>query len=166
MEYDFYPQAKGVEMASAIDVAAYVLEQVDNVTTMKLQKLVYYSQARHLVLYGSPLFSNRIEAWANGPVSPDLFRVHSGKYMVGRGGMGTSGSSSALLGPQQEIVDRVVSLLGSYSGEQLREMTHSEDPWANARRGYAPGERCDVEISPDAMLRYYSSPACANPIAH
>lgn len=36
-------------MASAIDVAAFILERVGNVTTMKLQKLVYYSQVRYLV---------------------------------------------------------------------------------------------------------------------
>ena len=151
-------------MASAINVAAYILEQVGSVTTMKLQKLVYYTQVRYLVVNDTPLFSNRIEAWANGPVSPDLFHVHSGKYMVGRGGMGSFGSSSALSAPQRKAADRVVELFGSYSGEQLREMTHGEAPWADARKGFKPGERCGAEITVDAMRNYYSSPECLNPV--
>lgn len=159
-------EEKGADMTSAIDVAAYILEQVGSVTTMKLQKLVYYAQARSLVMDGTPLFSNRIEAWANGPVSPDLFHVHSGKYMVGRGGLGPFGSSSALSESQRKTVDTVVELFGSYSGEQLREMTHREAPWTDARKGYKPGERCETEITVDAIRNYYSSPTCLNPIAH
>lgn len=153
-------------MASAIDVAAYILEQVGNVTTMKLQKLVYYAQVRYLVMNGEPLFSDRIAAWANGPVSPNLFHAHSGKYMIDRGGLDSCGSSSALSLAEREAADKVVELFGTCTGEQLREMTHAEAPWADARKGYEPGERCEVEITVDAMRDYYSSPACANPVAH
>lgn len=151
-------------MASAIDVAAYILELVGSVTTMKLQKLVYYTQARYLVMNGNPLFSNRIEAWANGPVAPDLFHAHSGKYMIGRGSLGSMGSSSALSESQRKAAEKVVELFGSYSGEQLRELTHNEAPWVDARKGYGPGDRCEVEITVDAMRSYYASPACPNPV--
>ena len=39
-------------MASADDVAAYILEQRGQMSAIKLQKLVYYCQAWHLVLAG------------------------------------------------------------------------------------------------------------------
>ncbi len=55
-------------MASAHDVGKYVLEKRGSMTTWKLQKLVYYSKAWHLVWEGEPLFPEHIEAWANGPV--------------------------------------------------------------------------------------------------
>ena len=152
-------------MVSAIDVAAYILERVGNVTTMKLQKLVYYSQVRHLVTSGTPLFDNRIEAWANGPVVPDLYRLHSGKYMVGPGDLGSSGSADALSEQQRLAAGKAVELFGSYSGERLRELTHSEAPWADAREGYKPGERCEVEISVAALRRYYCSASCSSLIA-
>lgn len=42
-------------MAGAIDVAAYILAQRGPMTAMKLQKLVYYSQAWHLVWEEEPL---------------------------------------------------------------------------------------------------------------
>ena len=41
-------------------------------TAMKLQKLVSYAQACSLVWDDKPLFAERIEAWANGPVAPAL----------------------------------------------------------------------------------------------
>jgi uncharacterized phage-associated protein len=44
-------------MANVHDVAAYILEKVgEPISTMKLQKLVYYSQAWHLAWDEEPLF--------------------------------------------------------------------------------------------------------------
>ncbi len=61
-------------MAQLNDVARYILElQGGEVSTMKLQKLMYYSQAWSLVWDEKPLFDAHIEAWANGPVIRELF---------------------------------------------------------------------------------------------
>ena len=57
-------------MATAHDVAAYILQKKGEMTAMKLQKLVYYSQAWSVVWDERPLFHEKIEAWANGPVVP------------------------------------------------------------------------------------------------
>ena len=68
-------------MARIDDVAAYILENLGSVSTMKLQKLAFYSQAYYLVEFGAPLFSEKFEAWANGPVAPELFRKHRGNSL-------------------------------------------------------------------------------------
>ena len=65
-------------MANALDVAAAILKRTGPIPAMKLQKLVYYSQAWSLVWDDRPLFKDRIEAWANGPVIPNLYRAHRG----------------------------------------------------------------------------------------
>ena len=57
-------------MANVFDAAAYILEKQGAMTAMMLQKLVYYAQAWSLVWDQRPLFGNKIEAWANGPVCP------------------------------------------------------------------------------------------------
>lgn len=57
-------------MATALDIAKYILDRRGPMTAMKLQKLVYYARAWSLVWDEKPLFRSRIEAWANGPVSP------------------------------------------------------------------------------------------------
>lgn len=46
-------------MAHAVDVAAYILECLGSVSTMKLQKLTFYSQAYYLVEHGTPLFPRK-----------------------------------------------------------------------------------------------------------
>src|SRR5258708_570857 len=63
-------------MATVHDVAAYILGKCGPMTAMKLQKLVYYSQAWGLVWDERPLFAEQIEAWANGPVVRDLYDKH------------------------------------------------------------------------------------------
>ena len=60
-----------------IDVATYILERTGTVTTMKLQKLAFYSQAQHLAQYGSSLFPEDFEAWRGGPVVPRALRTAS-----------------------------------------------------------------------------------------
>ena len=50
-------------MASAFDVAAYILERKGEITTLKLQKLVYFAQARLLSLDEKSVFDEKIDAW-------------------------------------------------------------------------------------------------------
>lgn len=67
-------------MASVFDVARYILEKQGKMSTMKLQKLCYYSQAWSLVWDDQPLFDEEFRAWANGPVCRELFRETQGQF--------------------------------------------------------------------------------------
>lgn len=60
-------------MANVFDVAKYILEKLGTLSTMKLQKLCYYCQAWSLVWDDTPLFDEKFEAWANGPVCRNCF---------------------------------------------------------------------------------------------
>ena len=40
----------------------------DDITHLKLQKLLYYAQAWHLAHTNAPLFNKEIKAWTHGPV--------------------------------------------------------------------------------------------------
>jgi uncharacterized phage-associated protein len=63
-------------MASAGDVAKYIIKSLP-VDNLKLQKLLYYSQAVHLVLNDkAPLFPGVIEAWDYGPMAPPVYREY------------------------------------------------------------------------------------------
>lgn len=75
-------------MHSIADVADCILERCGAMPTMKLQKLAFYSQARSLVVNGSPLFGEDFEAWENGPVSPELYALHKGRFIVRPGDLG------------------------------------------------------------------------------
>ena len=136
------------------DVAAYILKKMEPMTTMKLQKLVYYSQAWSLVWDEEPLFQENIEAWANGPVVRDLFDYHRGMYEISEMPIG---NPRLLNQEQQETVDAVLDYYGDKSAQWLIELTHMEDPWKQARKGLPPLERGNRVIPLDAMADYYSS---------
>ena len=142
-------------MATAHDVAAYILERSGPMSTMKLQKLVYYSQAWSLVWDEDVLFDDEIQAWANGPVVPSLYNSHRGLYRLGAGAI--PGDSKALTVDQAETVDAVLEYYGGRNSQWLSDLTHREKPWLDARRGLDPGERSTQQITPAAMLEYYSS---------
>lgn len=142
-------------MATVLNVAAYILKRQGEMTTMKLQKLVYYSQAWSLVWDERPLFDNRIEAWANGPVVPDLYQIHRGRFRIGPGDI--PGDDSKLTKSERETIDAVLGYYGNKSSQWLSELTHAERPWREAREGLAPGERGEREITLAAMHEYYDS---------
>ena len=64
---------------TAFDVANYFLSipEYEDLTNLKLQKLVYYAQGIHLAIYGKPLFNEAIKAWEHGPVVPELYRKNN-----------------------------------------------------------------------------------------
>jgi len=140
-------------MATVHDVAAYILRQQGAMTAMKLQKLVYYSQAWSLVWDDRPLFTEKIEAWANGPVVPALYYVHRGQFEVSQ----WKGDPSALSPVQKQTIDAVLRYYGTKGSQWLSDLTHREDPWLQARQGLAPLERGSCEISHASMAEYYSS---------
>lgn len=143
-------------MATVFDVATYILEKMPNITAMKLQKLVYYSQAWHSVWSDSLLFQNRIEAWANGPVSPDLYNKHRGLFTLDAT-HDFGGLSSKLSDDEKDSIDRVIGAYGDKSSQWLSELTHMEEPWVNARADVRSGDRCSHEITVASMSEYYSA---------
>jgi uncharacterized phage-associated protein len=145
---------RGMTMATVHDVAAYILAKLGPMTAMKLQKLAYYSQAWALVWDEKPLYPERIEAWAMGPVSPDLYNGHRGMYMVA--GL-EKGDRSVFSADERETLDAVLKFYGDKSSQWLSDLTHQEAPWLNARKDVPQGEFCDNEITQAAMAEYYSA---------
>ncbi|KRD04945.1 hypothetical protein ASE48_20100 [Mycobacterium sp. Root265] len=142
-------------MAEVSDVARYILAKLGPMTAMKLQKLVYYSQAWHLVWEEQPLFARRIEAWANGPVCPALYREHRRQFRVSESDI--PGNPGALRAEEKSTIDSVVKFYGDKSAMWLSDLTHREQPWREARGALEPGAPSDTEITQAAMAEYYSS---------
>lgn len=144
----------GKVKVNVFDVVCYVLGKLKSVTAMKLQKLVYYCQAWSLVWDGKPLFNEKIETWASGPVVKDLYIWHRGRYEISNC---SKGDMNKLEAYQRETIDSVISYYGDKSPQWLSDLTHMEDPWKLARSGLKDGERGNTEISLATMEEYYSS---------
>lgn len=141
---------------TVFDVAQYILEKQGAMSAMKLQKLVYYSQAWSLVWDDQPLFDNKIEAWANGPVVRELYEAHRGKFEVNNSDFSTY-ARQELSPSQKETINTVLEAYGAKSAQWLSDQTHSENPWQDARKGLSDTERGCREITLEAMGEYYGS---------
>lgn len=142
-------------MATANDVAAYVMDVLGRpCSTMKLQKLLYYSQGWSLIWDEEPLFDDAIQAWANGPVVYSVFDNHRGRFRVDEW---RYGDVNALTEAQMETVQTVVGFYGKYSGQELSELTHDEAPWLEAREGLSPGQRSQRALSLDTMQDFFGN---------
>ncbi len=141
--------------ANVLDVAEYINNRLSRGSTvMKLQKLVYYSQVEFLLKYKKPLFDEKIEAWAAGPVVRELFNKHKGKkYTTSL----TFGDLNNLSIEQQSCIKWALEKFGNLDGDTLSHLTHVEDPWKKARSGLTSGEYCDKEITINALMDYYSN---------
>ena len=136
-------------MCKAIDVANFIINTIP-VDNLKLQKLLFYSQAVHLVLTkGIPLFSDRIEAWMYGPVIPSVYKKFK-KYGFEQIPQ-SQNSTAALSEAEIKSINIVIGFYGNMSGVQLIARTHAESPWQDA---YVQGKR-NILISNKSIYNYF-----------
>jgi uncharacterized phage-associated protein len=120
-------------------------------TNLKLQKLLYYSQAWHLALQDRVLFNDAIEAWIHGPVVPSVFKRY-------RDYRWTVIDCAVVPVPDANAVRHIESVLeqyGSYEATQLERLTHRESPWITARKGLPRDEPSHNVITTESMKDYY-----------
>ena len=128
----------------------------DLITHLKLQKLVYYAQAWHLALNnGSTLFEDDFEAWAHGPVCPPLYDRFSSLGFNAIPINAAMDDGSKLNGAKEHLED-VWNVYGKFSAKALERMTHSEEPWIEARGEAGPMDRSNAVISRKTMQLYYA----------
>ena len=142
------------------DVANFFLKIVDRdsgstITPLKLQKILYYAQGYYLAKFDKPLFNEDFQAWAHGPANPAIYD----KYKDYR--------FESIDEPEEELYDfdEDISLFlahiwddfGIYDGKYLEELTHNEFPWIKARKGYEPGQKCEVVIKKEDMKEFFKT---------
>ncbi len=142
-------------MSTIFDLAKYILEQLGQISTMKLQKLCYYAQAWALVWDDAPLFEEDFQAWANGPVCPQLFSRLQGRFSVSA--RDVPGDSSVFSQAQRETIAHVLDYYGDKDAQWLSQLTHLEEPWRQARQNLPAGTPSKAIISKESMAMYYAS---------
>lgn len=141
-------------MTNVFDVASYILKKQGEMTTLKLQKLVYYCQAWSLVWDEKPVYNEEIQAWANGPVEPDLFCQHQGQYLISDIPVG---DADKVKGDGRDTVEMTLRHYGDKPAYWLVRLSHSEPPWIEAWYDCPPSQQGRTVISHASMAEYYSS---------
>lgn len=146
---------KASEVARFLIHLAASEEEPEFLTHLQLQKLLYFAQGWSLVMRKSPLFSERIEAWAHGPVVLSVYSEFKG--------YGEQPISPKLVTPpanlsndEKEFCAALWNGYKKYSASSLRQMTHEHEPWIAARKGLRPGEACTKEITKTAMKTFFT----------
>ncbi|PBC71594.1 putative phage-associated protein [Streptomyces sp. TLI_235] len=144
-------------MANVKDVAAYILGKHGPMSAMKLQKLCFFAYGYHLVWEDRSLFPERFQAWANGPVAPELYAMHRGRFQLSAGEI--NGDPSALDPGEAESVDLVLDAFIGYSAHELSAMTHREGPWvvARERAGVADLDRSREPLLDEDMEDFFGA---------
>jgi len=128
-----------IQDLTARDVARYFLANVDeesgdNITNLKLQKLLYYAQGFHLAMRGGdPLFPEKVLAWPHGPVVKSVWLQYK-PCSFNPIAIPADFQEDEYLPEIQEILDAVYSTYGQFSAKKLEQMTHEESPWMNTPR--------------------------------
>ena len=126
------------------------------ISNLKLQKLVYYAQAWHLAIHGTPLFEEDFEAWIHGPVIPELYRQYKD---FGWKPILKDVSKPSFSLDVQEFLQEVAEVYFACDAYELERMTHQEDPWIKARGGLPMDAPSSATISKESMLEYYKARA-------
>ncbi len=152
-------------MSNITDICDYIIlrlkseERGSDLNHLKLQKLLYYCQSWYLAFYNQKLFTGRFQAWIHGPVNRVVYnRFKDSKYMYSEVTLADVKNHKAVEGlsyKEKVHVNVILDEYAKYSPTQLELMTHSEDPWLQAREGYGPNDRCEELIDEDLMRDYY-----------
>lgn len=138
----------------AIDVSKFLLFRANHdgevITNLKMQKLLYYAQAWHLVNFGTELFKDDIEAWPLGPVIPSVYREYK-KFGPKPIEYKDSGKETERFSEKQvKFLEEFYSIYIRIPASQLVNMAHNEEPWKIAFKD------C-TDIDTDLMKKFYSA---------
>jgi uncharacterized phage-associated protein len=106
--------------------------EADPLTNLRLQKLLYYAQAWSLLLRGSELFPEDLQAWQHGPVVPDVYRALPDGQGAKLIDVNAFAGVPELQEEEAEFVRCVWEAYNGFSAICLSKMTHKEAPWRNA----------------------------------
>jgi uncharacterized phage-associated protein len=140
-----------------LDVTAFIVQVHEEVTgnsqitSIKLHRLLYYVQAASLVWDNRSLFDEPIQAWANGPVVPAIYRLHNGSFKLTEP-WPEEGAPERLDKDAIGVIDGVVKWYGRMSTHELNRRVQSQKPWIDAR---SRGHRCEEVISTAALFEYH-----------
>lgn len=139
-----------------------------DMTPKKLQKMLYYCYSWHLALtaenedpdeiLSSRLFDAEFEAWAHGPVIPEVYNAYKkNKHTVIEESGIDIDVNECLNEDEIDSIEQVIEVYGEFNGNQLEQISHLEKPWISARGDAKPLDICTNKIDDLSIYSFYSS---------
>ncbi|MBQ9077397.1 MAG: DUF4065 domain-containing protein [Muribaculaceae bacterium] len=171
-----------ITMVDIQDIAKYtilrLIQNGDSICPLKLQKVLYYMQAWHMVYFGkeNTLFEDIPQAWVNGPVYRTVYDTYKhipmyNQFNIEDIGVKQTGEEIEILlsteaekqranlnitEEQNKFIESIYDHYGAMEHDRLVFLTHSELPWSEQREGLLPFEHSEKEIPLNTMFEYYN----------
>jgi uncharacterized phage-associated protein len=145
-------------MYEAIDVAAYLIQKahddnVQDMTPLKLQKLLYFAQGWYLAIHKVPLFKDRIFAWEYGPVIDSVYqRYKNGPVANITPDMSLGNAKNITDSRAKKVLNEMWKRYGKETAFALVGMTHVSKPWKDAYH-----DPLDDEINVKEIQDYFTA---------
>lgn len=144
-------------------VAEWFIDNCNDVTPKKLQKLLYYAYAWGLVFFNEDsdnlnvkLFDADFEAWVHGPVNRSIYAKYA-NYGYNEITVLEKNSEPITNEDVLDLLEQIKEVYGDFNGNELERLTHQEDPWRNARGNAKPLDSISVDLNDVDMFNYYGS---------
>ncbi|MGY0692600.1 Panacea domain-containing protein [Virgibacillus sp. FSP13] len=150
-------------MYNSLELAKYFIHKsipntIENITNLKLQKLLYYAQGHYLSEnHGERLFKEPIEAWVHGPVVREVYKKYS-SYDFNEIKNDITEQEIKSLSIDSETItflERVWDKYKKFNGKQLEFKTHQEEPWLKIRKGLPNYIYTDDEMEISIIKDYF-----------
>lgn len=157
--------SKKLSKVDSIVLSRFICAKIGSLSHLKLQKLLFYTQAFHLAYFEEPIIEDEFEAWLHGPVSKKVFIHfrHEKDFMLFDEFFvldefkekAIRSIEEAITEDQLDLISEVLEVYGVKTGIDLENLTHSEGPWINARKGVPIGAPCSNIIPKEEIREYY-----------
>lgn len=143
---------------SVFDIAKWFINRTDraagdDITQLKLQKLLYYAQAWWLANKNETLFEDDMQAWTHGPVVPSIWQEYK-EY--GWSSLPPVDGFQFEDAEIEQYLELLYSKYGCHTAKELEELTHKEEPWKITRGNLPLEAKCSKFIDKSIIRDYYS----------
>ena len=126
-------------MASVYDVAEFFVslanqEMEGEITSLKLNILLFFAQGHYLAKTGKLLFNNLIEAWIYGPVVPPIYEKYK-EFKDRPIKTEVKDTADLFTDEESDVLFAVAREYGKYTAAHLVNETHKlGSPWSQTKR--------------------------------
>jgi len=115
----------------------------NDMTEMKMHKLLYFAQKRHYLHFGEWLFKEDFEGWVHGPVNRKVRHMFDFLPEV---------NSTDLSFEEEYTIREIVHEYGRYSALFLRDLSHKDKAYKISRKGLKPDEAGEEIIKKNDII--------------
>lgn len=121
----------------ALDIAKHVIiyasENGNEITNLRLQKILYYIQGYFFKNFDVEAFSEDIYNWTYGPVVEDVYYEYN-KFVGSPIILDDFKDGINLKNKELKLIDSIIDICYQFKPFELVKKTHEEDPWKDSEK--------------------------------